>query len=75
MIVFEVLYCSCIYESASATISIHSTREGAESAMNKHRENEKKEWNEMYDVDEREHLGEFDAIKSWAVRETEVNEL
>lgn len=73
MIVYEFLYCPCIYESASATMSIHSTREGAEMAMNEHKEKCKKEWDDMYD--ENDAMGNFDDLKSWHVRETEVNKI
>ena len=35
---YEFLYNSCIYESGSSTISLHYSRDGAEKAMNEHKQ-------------------------------------
>jgi hypothetical protein len=35
MKIYEFLFCSCIYESSFATVSIHKTKKGAWKAMNK----------------------------------------
>jgi len=40
-------YCPCIYESASATMSIHMTIKGAYDAMKKHRLDTFQEWREL----------------------------
>jgi len=44
--VYEFLYNSCIHESAAATMSIHRTQKGAEMAMEFHKSEAKKEWDE-----------------------------
>lgn len=36
MIIYEFLYCSCIYESSYSTMSLHKTKLGAYKAMRKH---------------------------------------
>lgn len=41
---YEFLYNSCIYESSWATVSLHYTMEGAEKAMNEHKDKAYKEW-------------------------------
>lgn len=38
---YEFVYCGMTEESSYATISVHRTREGAEKAMNKHKEEER----------------------------------
>lgn len=43
---YEFLYCSCIHESGSATMSLHRTKEGAERAMEAHKAERQKEWDE-----------------------------
>ena len=42
--VYEFLYNSDTWESSASTISIHRTKKGVISAMNKHKDNIKKEW-------------------------------
>jgi hypothetical protein len=37
MKIYEFLYCSCIYESSYAPISLHRTKAGAYKAMKKHK--------------------------------------
>lgn len=36
MIVYQFIYCSCIYESGWDTVSLHKTKLGAYRAMNKY---------------------------------------
>ncbi len=66
--VFEFMYCSCIHESAWATMSIHRTREGAESAMNAHKEKAKADYES--DMEGYEPIHPFDFAKDWMVSET-----
>jgi hypothetical protein len=44
------LYNDCIHESSWVTISIHFTKEGAENAMNEHKEKEYQKWLK-YDIE------------------------
>lgn len=37
-IIHEFMYCESIHESSYCTMSLHRTKEGAEKAMNKHKE-------------------------------------
>lgn len=36
LILYKVLYCSCIFESGYSTVSLHRTKKGAYKAMRKH---------------------------------------
>lgn len=54
MIIFELLYCDCVYESAHATLSLHKTKVGAYKAMRKHKlqafeqwDKERREWGRL----------------------------
>ncbi len=38
MKIYQFLYCDCIHESSYTTLSLHKTKEGAELAMNTHKE-------------------------------------
>lgn len=44
MIVYEFLYCPCIYESGWVTMSIHRTKKGAYKAMKEHKLKEYEEF-------------------------------
>ena len=48
--VYEFLYNDCIHESSYATISLHYSKEGAEKAMNDHKQKKLDEFNEMYEL-------------------------
>lgn len=75
MIVYAFKYCPCIYESADATISLHKTKEGAELALQLHKYNCLKEYedylNEL-DTDARKWVSEFRATESWSIEEIEI---
>lgn len=46
MILYQFLYCPCIYESAYTCISIHKTKKGAYKALNRYLNNQfMKEYN------------------------------
>ena len=45
MTVYAFLYCGCVFESAFATMSLHTTKKGAYKAMNKYLNDE---YNKMY---------------------------
>ena len=71
--VFEFWYTDCIHESAAECISLHKTRKGAEIAMEFHKEQKRKEFEEMY-KDEEGIDWTFDSICAWGVKERTVLE-
>jgi len=64
MIVYQALYCSCIFESGYDTISIHLSNEGAEKAMKLHKTKRIKE-----NYNSEEEALEYEA---WAVKKVSV---
>lgn len=71
--VFEFWYNDCIHESADGCISLHRTRKGAEMAMEFHKEQKRKEFEEMY-KDEEDINFAFDSMCAWGVEERTVLE-
>jgi hypothetical protein len=74
MHIYEFLYCSCIYESAYSTMSIHKTKSGAYRAMRKFITEEYQKW-----YDERIRKGKrkfsiqkFGIHEGWFVFEREI---
>ena len=59
-----------IFESSSATLSVHLSKEGAEKAVHEHKDKKYKEWEGM-DEDFKEDF-EFGWDKSWGVQEIEI---
>lgn len=75
--VYEFLYNSDCCESAAVTISIHKTKKGAEMAMESHKAETQKQWNEMRKLDEEndpEYWKEFewDFDQWWGVRKCKL---
>ena len=74
--IYEFLYNSDCCESAAATISVHKTKEGAESALKKHKESIHQQWlkNKETDKDDPEYYDEFpyDFDQWWGIKETEL---
>lgn len=70
--VYEFLYNPDVCESCSSTVSIHKTRRGAEMAMEFHRAEAKREWEEV--CEEYPSCGDypFDYNKWWGIVETEL---
>lgn len=74
MIIYEFLYCSSIYESTYASVSLHRTKEGAEKAMKKHKAKERKKWNKLY-KNEPEFIKEtlkFGQYQDWTIGEQKL---
>jgi len=71
--VYEVYYNDCIHESMAACISLHRTRKGAEMAMEFHKEQKRKEFEELY-KDEEDIDWTFDSMCAWGVNERTVVE-
>lgn len=79
MIVYQALYCGCIWESSYATLSLHMTQEGAERAVAFHKKEVMDEWEERYSelTDEEEkkmkrEMFPWDFAQGWAVKEIQV---
>ncbi len=68
---YEFVYCCMTEESSYATISVHRTREGAEKAMNEHKERCREEWKKKYPVGSYEPFP-FGRFEDWGINETEV---
>ncbi len=73
---YEFLYCPCIHESAPMTVSIHRTKEGAGQAMEKHKMEELKEWEEIHKGSTEEHRRKYpyDWSKLWSIQEIEIQD-
>ena len=73
MKVYLARYCPCIFESSYGTLSIHKTREGAENAMNNHRNEELKSFTEMLEGSKND---DFDLVfgehEGWDVKEEDL---
>jgi hypothetical protein len=76
--VWAFLYCPCIHESSFGIVSLHKTEKGAEIAMEFHRENERKEHEEMYSklsiTEKSELYVEFGIMEAWNVQKFPVLE-
>ena len=59
-------YNECVYESSWATISLHYSKEGAEKAMNDHKTEAKREFDESY-ADDNEYGFVFGNMENWCV--------
>jgi hypothetical protein len=68
---YAFIYCPCIYESDYSTVSIHYSKEGAEKAMNEHKEKALNEFNEWYIFDEIRTF-EFGFGEDWDITEITV---
>lgn len=67
-IIWKALYCPCVHESASQTISLHRTKEGAEDAIRKHRLNELANYQKLHEREpEWFPMNEFGQHESWSV--------
>lgn len=71
MKVFEALYNPMTEESSYGTLSIHSSKEGAERAIKEHKEEALKMWRKLYPTKDDEPF-EFGTFEDWDVREIEV---
>lgn len=68
--VYAFVYSSCIHEEGAVTQSLHWTRKGAEIAMEFHKENARKEFEELSkQVDIEEYGFKFGEHEYWGVRE------
>ena len=68
---YAFLYNSCIHESSHATVSLHYSKEGAEKAMQEHKQKELDKFNEMYG-DDNEFDFKFGDGEDWCIETIEV---
>jgi len=73
-VLYEFVFSDCIQESPYVTISLHRTRKGAETAMQLHKEEKRKEFYETYQYIDQDPPYEFGTFERWDVIETEVLE-
>ena len=77
-IIYEAMYNPCIYESSYMILSLHKTRKGAEIAIQNHKNEVKKEFDDMYN--DPEYPCDFivdmqwDDNQSWMIQETILEE-
>lgn len=68
---YAFLYNSCIHESSWTTVSLHYSKEGAEKAMQEHKQKALDEFNEMY-ANDNEFDFKFGEHEDWCVEPVEV---
>lgn len=68
---YAFLYNSCIHESGWVTVSLHYSKEGAEKAMQEHKQKELDEFNEMY-ADDNDFDFKFGEHEDWCIDTVEV---
>jgi hypothetical protein len=68
---YAFLYNSCIHESSWATVSLHYSKEGAEKAMQEHKQKALDEFNEVYGPDDKFDF-KFGEHEDWCVEMVEV---
>ena len=65
--IWEFAYTYCIHDSAMATISLHRTKKGAETAMYLHKEQERKKWKLVYPTKKEQKENPFERHIAWKV--------
>ena len=70
--VYEFLYNPSCCESTAVTMSIHKTKKGAEMAMEFHKAEKQRQWEEMQKLDEDKNEFNWDFDQWWGVREREL---
>ena len=77
MEIYEFIYTSCIYESASATMSMHRTKLGAYKAMREFILTDYTQWYDqriMYGKGDRRWEDKYGTHCRWGVRSQELKE-
>ena len=72
IVIWAALHNPNIHESAAYTISLHTTKEGAEKAVEESKKDIKKEHDEVYS-DSDNYIPEWDRFHSWGVEKQEVS--
>ena len=63
---FSFMYNSCVHEGSWATISLHYSREGAEKAMNEHKQKGLEDFNELIGSDNQFDM-KFGEHEDWCI--------
>jgi hypothetical protein len=75
LILFEALYNECYHESSYATISLHRTHKGAEMAIEWHKAERQKEWEDLYsDKTDPFWMPFSESSERWGINEIEVQD-
>jgi hypothetical protein len=73
--VYAFQYCGCIHESAYHTVSLHRTLRGAELALEFHKEEARKDHEELFAEEKGTPLYfSFGLFEAWEVVELEIEE-
>lgn len=70
-VVYEFFYNDCVWESASATISLHRTKKGAMKAMKNHKEELRRKHKKIYGNDK---TMKFGKNEHWGVGAIEIQD-
>ena len=70
---FLAMYNPMIYESSFGIISVHKTRKGAEMAIEFHKNEARKEWEEIYPTKALQKESPFGSFEAWEVYEIELS--
>jgi len=73
MTVYAFGYCECIYESSTATMSLHQTKKGAYKAMRAHLDKGYAEWRDGQ-INHGKWKDKFGDMESWQVYPIEIQE-
>ena len=67
--IYQALYCPMIHESGYITLSLHKTKEGAEQAIENHKQSIKEEWidwgNNLCDKSDPDGIGRYDSFSEF----------
>jgi hypothetical protein len=73
MIIYEASFNPMTEESCYGSISLHTSKEGAEKALKEHQDKEKAEFDALFNVADAKKLGlKWDDFKAWHVFELEL---
>lgn len=73
-ILYAFRYCDCIFESSHATKSLHRTRKGAEIALEFHKNEKRKEYEEVYPTEEDREEFPFGTHEDWDIEEIKIED-
>lgn len=73
--IYQARFTDSIHESFKTTLSLHRTEKGAESVIEQHKEELRKEWEEDHEGVPKEEINfPYDYHKEWDVIKTKVQE-
>lgn len=71
MIIYAAMYCPCIHESEYGIISIHTTIDGAQAAVDRHKNTQLVKFNDMFTKEEKKRH-KFGEMEDWKVQKFEA---